>query len=206
MKCHCDGTQTKWTYLPPCPYLPVRQGAPAAHQVYCALPPTIGAWKIYILPTPLCRDTTQHARTHTRTAEEEARVCPAPIYLQKLAPAQLCAMSNPLTGTCSSPSTQGLALGAPSCSGVQGDLADTGTCFYTLTMNGKTFRAGCWLCLCEVWHPQSCSSEPLTEQLCPGLYNTCLVSNHVRRCLQGAMTTYNSFIILFLINMPAFIN
>lgn len=144
--------------------------------------------------------------THTHTAEEEARVCPAPIYLQKLAPAQLCAMSNPLTATCSSPSTQGLALGAPSCSGVQGDLADTGTCFYTLTMNGKTFRAGCWLCLCEVWHPQSCSSEPLTEQLCPGLYNTCLVSNHVRRCLQGAMTTYNSFIILFLINMPAFIN
>lgn len=142
----------------------------------------------------------------THTAEEEPRVCPAPIYLQKSAPAQLCAMSNPLTATCSSPSTQGLALGAPSCSGVQGDLADTGTCFYTLTMNGKTFRAGCWLCLCEVWHPQSCSSEPLTEQLCPGLYNTCLVSNHVRRCLQGAMTTYNSFIILFLINMPAFIN
>lgn len=144
---------------------------------------------------------------HRALSRRGARgTCPAPIYLQRSAPAQLCAMSNPLTATCSSPSMQGLVLGAPSCSGVQADLADTDTHFYTFTTNGKTFSAGCWLCLCDVWHPQPCFSEPLTEQLWPGLCNARLVPKCVQRCLQGAMTTYSSFIILFLINMCAFIN
>ena len=101
---------------------------------------------------------------------------------------------------------QGLVLGAPRCSGVQAGLADADTHFYTSTMSGKTFGAGCWLCLCEVWRPQLCSSEPLTEQLRPGLCDTRLAPHHVQRGLQGAVTTYNSFMILFLINVCAFIN
>lgn len=54
-----DETLSKWMYLPLSPYLPVRQGAPATHQMHCAHPPTTGAQKGFILPTLLHRDTTQ---------------------------------------------------------------------------------------------------------------------------------------------------